>query len=94
MLKDMIQEGIEDGATTAEEIHQRIAALPLETLESLGLFDDQVGKVKDFQSKTIGRIYDAIRTVNSEVGHLISKQFEQLEDAQAVAENLRERDNK
>lgn len=93
VLKDMIQEAIDDGATTVEEVHQHIAALPLEMLENLGLFESQASGLKDRQRKTIGLVYDTIRKVNQEVGSLISEQFAALEDARTARENMKKNDS-
>ncbi|MBU84816.1 hypothetical protein [Alcanivorax sp.] len=88
LLKDMIQEAIEDGATTVEDVHQHIAGLPFDALEKLGLFEEQAGNLKEKQRKTIGLVYDTIRKVNQEVGSLISEQFAALEDARTASRNM------
>ena len=92
-LKDMIQEAIEDGATTVEDVHQHIAGLPFDALEKLGLFEDKAPALKEKQRKTIGLVYDTIRKVNQEVGALISGQFAALEDARTAAKNMDEKED-
>ena len=69
LLKDMIQEAIEDGATTVEDVHQHIAGLPFDALEKLGLFEDKAPALKEKQRKTIGLVYDTIRKVNQAVSY-------------------------
>lgn len=93
LLKDMIQEAIEDGATTVEDVHQHIAGLPFDALEKLGLFEDKAPALKEKQRKTIGLVYDTIRKVNQEVGALISGQFAALEDARTAAKNMDEKED-
>jgi len=93
LLKDMIQEAIEDGATTVEDVHQHIAGLPFDALEKLGLFEDKAPALKEKQRKTIGLVYDTIRKVNQEVGALISEQFAALEDARTAAKNMDEQED-
>jgi hypothetical protein len=88
LLKDMVQQAIDRGATSVENIHQYIADLPFEALEKAGLLDDDRLGVRDTQRRTIGTVYDAIRRINREVGDLISDQFENLEDGQVSAESL------
>ncbi|MGB2246904.1 MAG: hypothetical protein ACPH3N_04500 [Alcanivorax sediminis] len=88
LLKDMIQEAIEDGATTVEDVHQHIASLPFDALENLGLFEEQAASLKEKQRKTIGMVYDAIRRINSDIGTLISEQFAALEDAETARRNM------
>jgi hypothetical protein len=85
LLKDMVQQAIDRGATSVESIHQYIADLPFEALEKAGLLDDDRLGVRQTQRRTIGMVYDAIRRINREVGELISDQLENLEDGQAAA---------
>jgi len=88
LLKDIVQQAIDRGATSVENIHRYIADLPFEALEKAGLLDDDRLGVRDTQRRTIGTVYDAIRRINREVGDLIADQFENLEDGQVTAENL------
>lgn len=84
-LKDLLQEAIDKGATSVEQIHKTIAAMPLSALKSRGLISDEAaGKHDD----SVGAVYDAIRRVNREVGELASGLIESLEDHQAVQRNL------
>jgi len=92
LLKDMIQEAVDRGATSVEQVHQYIAELPLEALERVGLLDDERYKLKAKQRHTIGLVYDAIRRINREIGQLISDQFENLEESQQVADVLNGKD--
>ena len=92
LLKDMIQEAIDDGATTVEEVHQHIASLPFDALEKLGLFEERASNLKEKQRKTIGLVCDTIRKVNQEVGSLISEQFAALEDARTASRNMDDKD--
>jgi hypothetical protein len=85
LLKDMVQQAIDRGATSVESIHQYIADLPFEALEKAGLLEDDHLGVRQTQRRTIGVVYDAIRRINRDVGELISDQFENLEDGQAAA---------
>lgn len=90
LLKDMIQEAIDRGATSVEQVHQFIAELPFDALEKTGVLNDEKLKLKAKQRQTIGMVYDAIRRVNREVGQLISDQFENLEEGKNVARILNE----
>lgn len=66
-LADLVQEAVDEGATSAEEIHKSIADLPLEVLERLDVFKDAVEDVRKVQDASIGAVYDAIRQINREV---------------------------
>ncbi|MDE0854175.1 MAG: hypothetical protein OSA97_07110 [Nevskia sp.] len=91
LLKDFIQEAVDRGATSVEQIHQHIAALPFEALEKSGLLEDDKLQLREKQRRSIGMVYDAIRRINREVGQLISDQFENLEDAEHVSRVLQEK---
>jgi hypothetical protein len=91
LLKDFIQEAVDRGATSVEQIHQYIAALPFEALEKSGLLEDEKLKLREKQRRSIGMVYDAIRRINREIGQLISDQFENVEDTQHVSKVLSEK---
>lgn len=65
-IVDLVQKEIDDGASSAEEIHKAIASLPLEVLERLDLFEDAVKGARKVQEASIGAMYDLIRKVNDE----------------------------
>jgi len=87
-LKDLVQEAVDKGATTVEQIHQAIAAMPLDALEKRGLLDDKASAVKEAHAATIGTVYDAIRKVNQEIGDLASGFIETLEDQIEAQKNI------
>jgi hypothetical protein len=91
LLKDLIQEAVDRGATSVEQIHQSIADLPFEMLERLDLLEPEGAELRETKSRTIGVVYDAIRRINREVGQLISDQFENLENGSHVANVLNEK---
>ncbi|CAG0980478.1 hypothetical protein MYXO_01824 [Myxococcaceae bacterium] len=70
-IADLVQQAIDDGATTVEEIHKRIAAVPIAALERTELFGKKaLDDVRRIQDASLGAVYDAIRDVNREVGKL------------------------
>ena len=71
-LTKLIQDSIDRGATTAEEIHKSIAELPLKMLEGNPRLRAPAKEVRHVQDQTIGAVYDLIRKVNEEVGALAS----------------------
>lgn len=91
LLKDVIQEAVDRGATSVEQIHQTIADLPFEALERMGVLDPEDSELRATKTRTIGLVYDAIRRVNQEVGQLLSDQFENLEESGRVAKVLEEK---
>ena len=91
LLKDFIQEAVDRGATSVEQIHQYIADLPFEALEKSGLLEQDKLKLREKKRRSIGMVYDAIRRINREIGQLISDQFENLEETQHVGTVLSEK---
>jgi hypothetical protein len=67
-VRKLIQDSIDKGATTVEEIHRSIADLPLKILEGSERLRRPAREVRHVQDRTIGAIYDLIRKVNEEVG--------------------------
>ena len=72
-LAHLVQEAIDEGADSVEEIHRSIANLPLDVLERLDVFKETVKDVRKVQDTSIGAIYDLIHKVNREVGKLASE---------------------
>lgn len=87
-LKDMVQQAVDRGATSVEDIHQTIAALPIDALEKAGLMKDDRLQLRERQRRAIALVYDTIRGINRQVGALISDQFENLEDGAEVVSRL------
>jgi hypothetical protein len=67
-LAHLVQQAIDEGADTVEEIHRSIADLPLDVLERLDVFEQTVKDVRKVQDTSIGAIYALIHKVNHEVG--------------------------
>jgi len=78
-LKDLVQEAIDKGATTVEEVHQSIASRPLEILQQLIPDKTPAKEIEAFQKKTIGSVYDMIRTVNQAVGEIAGNLLAKIE---------------
>jgi hypothetical protein len=75
-LTSWIQEAVDHGATTVEEIHRAIAELPLDVLQRNGLFEQTAAEVREIQDRSIGAVYDVIRDVNRRIGELASDLLE------------------
>lgn len=63
-LKDLVQQAIDDGATSAEEVHNRIAAMPFDQLEKLAAIEGLVKSARDLHDQSVQTVYDTIREVN------------------------------
>lgn len=82
----VVQEEIDKGATTVEEVHKAIADLPLKVLEGSELLKGPAREVRRVQDRTIGAIYDAIRRINEQVGTFASDLLAEAAKRRAVAE--------
>ena len=69
-LTQRVEDAVRKGASTVEEIHRDIAALPITVLESLGLSEDTSQEVRRIQDESIGAVYEVIRRVNHRVAEL------------------------
>ncbi len=78
-LKDLVQEAIDNGATTVEQIHKSLANLPFDVLEKINLSGETVDKLENFQKETIGSVYDFIRAVNARAGDIANDLLRKLD---------------
>jgi len=93
VLKDMVQEAIDQGATTVEDVHRTIAAVPFEMLEKRGLLEQEEAEEQyEKHVRTVGSVYDAIRDVNESIGEMASDMFEKLEDSKNISKTMDEKD--
>ncbi len=81
-LTELIEDVVNQGATSVEEIHKQIAEMPLTVLERLGLFERVASDVKEIQDTSIGAVYELIRGVNQEVAKLARELLETREPAE------------
>ncbi len=82
-LTQLIEEAVEKGATTVEQIHREIADLPLTVLERVGLFERTAENVRSLQEASIGAVYDVIRDVNHQVNQLAGELLGERDDREA-----------
>lgn len=79
-----VEEQVERGATAAEEIHKAIADLPLKMLEGSRLLREPAKRMRRFQDRAIGAIYDLVRRTTHTVGSFAS---DLLTSAERVSED-------
>ena len=68
----VVQDAIDRGVATAEEVHKSLANLPFEALEGSALLRGPAREVKRVHDRTVGAIYSLIRRTNQQVGTLAS----------------------
>jgi hypothetical protein len=71
-LTELIEEAVDKGATTAEEIHKSVAEFPLKLMEESELLREQAKGVRRLQEQAIGAFYDLVRDTNRRVARLTS----------------------
>lgn len=79
-LKDAVQEAIDNGATTVQQVHERIAAMPFDQLEKIAAIEGVVNKARGVSDRSIGAVYDSVRAINAKVGELADTALNRVED--------------
>ena len=69
-LKDAVQTAIDNGATTVQQVHERIAAMPFDQLEKIAAIEGLVNKARGVSDQSIGAVYDTVRAINARIGEL------------------------
>lgn len=70
-IRSMVQDAIDKGATSVEDVHKQIAAMPLDALKNLGGPASSFAEsAQGFLNSSIGSVYDTIRQVNEKVGEI------------------------
>ena len=64
---EMVQELVNSGATTVEQIHLAIAGMPFGILERVQGLEQLAKTSREIQQQVIGHVYDTIRGINNEV---------------------------
>ena len=85
-LAKLIEDAVDKGATTAEEIHRSIAELPISILESLGFGEKPIQEVRQIQDTAIGAIYDFVRDINHNIAEMADGIIEKINAAEQLSE--------
>jgi phage terminase large subunit-like protein len=78
-VRKLVRKAIEDGATNVEQVHQAIAKMPLKYLEKIELIEDKARGVKKVQEKTIGQVYQLLRTINTKAADFTEEILKKVE---------------
>ena len=70
-VRALVQDAIDRGATSVEQVHRTIAAMPLEALKKVA--PGPATTAQGLQDQTIGSIYDTIRTLNDQAGEVAQR---------------------
>ena len=82
-IQALVEDAVDNGATTVEEIHRAVAAAPLEVLGQVAPLADVATSAQDLTSRSIGAIYDTIRRVNEQVGVLAEQVLSATDQAES-----------
>lgn len=84
-IQALVEDAVDEGATSVEEIHRAVAAAPLEVLAQVEPLADVATSAQDLTSRSIGAIYDTIRRVNEQVGVLAEQVLAAKDQAESDA---------
>ncbi|MFP4477647.1 MAG: hypothetical protein ACLFOY_18960 [Desulfatibacillaceae bacterium] len=80
-LRSMVQDMVDKGVTSVEDIHKRIADMPFSALEDVTPISDSAKSVHEAHDKTVGGVYETIRMVNRKVGEFAQEFLDSVDDA-------------
>ena len=69
-LQELVQQAIDDGATTVEQVHRSISAMPFDALERIDALQKPVAKGRELHDQSVGNIYETIRLLNDRTGEI------------------------
>lgn len=69
-LQELVQDSINKGATSVEEVHRSIASLPFDQLEKIAMLESSSQRARKLTDQSIGAVYDSIRTLNERAGKI------------------------
>jgi hypothetical protein len=75
-IRAMVQDAINSGASTVEEVHKKIVAMPLAALKNVEGLGEVGQSIEDLTNTTSGTIYDTIRQLNAQVGQVAKQMLE------------------
>lgn len=79
-LQQVVQEAIDKGATTVEQVHRQIANMPLDLLSKIEALEAPISQARDFNDRTIGSIYELIHNINNKAGEIAKELLDKLEN--------------
>jgi len=85
-IKDLVQEMIDKGATSVEQIHKAISDMPFEALGKIEPLESTVETTKKIHDETVGNVYNIIRKVNEEVGKQADELLKGMENLKGKSE--------
>lgn len=78
-LIELIEDAIENGATSIEDVQIAISNEPLDLLARIEPLESTMNGIKEIHNQTIGSIYNMIRKVNQEVAEISINLLEKID---------------
>ncbi len=80
-VKNAVQEMVDKGMTSIEEIHKSIAQIPFNQIEKAApaSLKQYVEPIKNIQDTAIGTVYSVMRNINRQVGELADDVLAKIE---------------
>lgn len=75
-LATTVGDAVGGAMTNVEDIHKRIAAVPIDLIENALLMEEPLKEVRKLQEEMIGSVYDLARGINDEVTKAASRLLE------------------
>jgi hypothetical protein len=88
-LKDAVEQAIDNGARTAEEVYMKVARMPFDQLERIAALEGVVHRARGVHDQSIARLYATIRAINKRVGKLADQALRRLGLAPAARARAR-----
>ena len=77
-LQSVVKDAIDKGAKSIEDVHQMVAKLPLKYLEKIQAVETPAKNAIEIQERTIGHVYDLIRSINSRIDDIAKDVLKRL----------------
>ncbi len=78
-LQELVQDSINKGATSVEEVHRTIASMPFDQLEKIAVLETSSQKARKLTDESIGAVYETIRTLNDRAGKIARDLLDKLD---------------
>lgn len=90
-LKDAVEQAIDNGARSVEDVYLRVSRLPFEQLERIAVLEGVVRQARGRHDRSVARLYVTIRAINRRIGKLADQALRRLGLAPAAPPRRRAR---
>ena len=77
-LKDAVQQAIDNGATTVEDVYMKVSRMPFDQLERIAAIEGVVRSARGTHDRSIAKLYATIRAINKRIGKLADQALRRL----------------